>query len=357
MKVDTKERVLEWMTSPDSCFLIGAGCSLCAGKPLIGALTDSVINNIDASIKEEFNGLKITGSRQPTIEDLINYLIRYQCILQTVKDTKRHPLQPDWIDSALDSIKKEIVGHIADKWAESPTHARFLQRICGAWSKSVRDIFTLNYDTVIEATLDHLRFHYVDGFRGSRHAWFDPSVFDEEPVSNPYFRVYKLHGSINWLRESTGHVRRTIINSKSDIGDPVVVYPSEQKYLQTQFGIYEVIIGRFRERLRENRANNFLVTLGYSYNDEHINEAIIDAVIAKNSNLTVIAFVGPDSNIDEQKKRFKAIEERCDNRFNAYVGNMFHVGGALDDASTKTLLREELWKFESLVDYITGAAV
>jgi len=352
--VDTKERVLEWMTSQDSCFLIGAGCSRCAGKPLIGALTDSVLKDVDVSIKNEFDGLMSTGSRSPTIEDLINYLVRYQCILQTVRDTTGHRLQPDWIETSLQSIKKGIVDKIIDKWTESTIHARFLQRIC---TKSVRDIFTLNYDTLIEATLDNLRFHYADGFRGSRNGWFDPSVFDEEPVSNPYFRVYKLHGSINWIRESTNHVRRAVVSSGADIKDPVVVYPSEQKYLQTQFGVYEVLIGRFRERLRANRPNNCLVTLGYSYNDEHINEAIIDAVGSKNSNLTVIAFVGPDSDIDEQKNRFQAIEARCEQRFNAYVGSIFHVGDALDDASTKTLLREELWMFEKLVDYIAGATV
>ena len=354
MTVDTKERVLEWMTSSDSCFLIGAGCSQCAGKPLIGALTDSVLKDVDASIKKEFGELKRTGSRPPTIEDLINYLVRYQCILQTVHNPTEHRLQPDWIETSLQSIKKEIVGKIIDEWAESQIHARFLRRIC---AKSVRDIFTLNYDTLIEATLDNVRFHYIDGFRGSRNGWFDPSIFDEEPVSNQYFRVYKLHGSINWIRESTGHVRRVMVSSVADIKDPVVVYPSEQKYLQTQFGAYEILMGRFRERLRAGRPNNCLVTLGYSYNDEHINEAIIDAVGWKNSNLTVIAFVGPDSDIDEQKKRFQAIEARCDQRFNAYVGNVFHVGDALDNASTKTLLCEELWMFEKLVDYIAGATV
>lgn len=355
MITDTKERVLEWMTSSDSCFLIGAGCSRCAGKPLIKALTDNVLKGIDPSIKEEFDGLKSTGSREPTIEDLINYLVRYQCIIQTVRDSTKHKLQPDWIENSLESIKKGIVQEIIDEWKDSETHARFLQRICTKFS--ARDIFTLNYDTVIEATLDNLRFHYIDGFRGSRNGWFDSSIFDEEPVRGFYFKVYKLHGSINWIREKTGHVRRVMVSSVKDIKDPVVVYPSEQKYLQTQFGAYEILMSRFRERLRANRPNNCLVTLGYSYNDEHINEAIIDAIGYKNSNLTVIAFVGPDSIIDEQKKRFQAIEARCDQRFNAYVGNDFHVGGALDDANTETLLRENLWKFENLVNYIAGAPV
>jgi hypothetical protein len=356
MAGETKERVLEWLTSPDSCFLIGAGCSLCAGKPLIGTLTDRVIENMDPSIKVEFEKLKGTGSRPATVEDLINYLVRYQSILQTVNDTTGHLLQPDWIKSSLQEIKKGIVTQIADTWVESEIHARFLQRIGGVLPKTGRDIFTINYDTVIEATLDHLRIHCVDGFRGSRRGWFDPTIFDELPACDSCFKVYKLHGSINWIRESSGHVRRTVVNSAVDITDPVVVYPSEQKYLQTQFGVYETLMGRFREKLRAPGVNNRLVTLGYSFNDEHINEAIIDAVKSTDSNLTVIAFVGPDAKIDEQRQRMEDFAARCDQRFNAYVGNAFHVGGALDDADAKALLAEDLWQFEKLVKYIAGGA-
>jgi len=352
--METKERILQWLTGSDTCFLIGAGCSRCAGKPLIGELTTKVLTNVDPSIKAEFDGLKGIGTRPPTIEDLINYLVRYQSILQTVQDAAKHTLKPDWIDSSLQAIKKEIVTHIADGWVDSSVHARFLQRIGNKWSSTGRDIFSLNYDTIIEATLDNLRYHYVDGFRGSRRGWFDPTIFEEATTCAPNFRIHKLHGSINWLRDKAGHVRRAVVSSADDITDTVVVYPSEQKYLQTQFGVYETLMGRFRYRLRAPSVNNCLVTLGYSFNDEHINEAIIDAVNATGNNLTVIAFIGPDPKIDEQKAQLAAIAARCDHRFNAYVGNSFHIGDALDDSESKILLAEELWKFESLVDYIAG---
>jgi SIR2-like domain len=357
MSIETKERTLQWLTGSDTCFLIGAGCSRCAGKPLIGELTDKVLAKVDSSIKTEFDKLKGAGTRPTTIEDLINYLVRYQHILQTLQIADKHLPTSEWIDDSLHAIKKEIVANIADSWSDSPVHARFLQRIANRWSNSGRDIFTLNYDTLIEATLDKLRYQYVDGFRGTRLGWFDPTVFEETSTCTPNFRVHKLHGSINWMREKTGHVRRTVISSADDIKATVVVYPSEQKYLQTQFGVYETLIGKFRARLRAPNVNNCLVTLGYSFNDEHINEAIIDAVNATGSNLTVIAFVGPDSKAADQQALLTTIEARCDNRFNAFVGNSFHVGNALDASEAKILLEAELWKFESLVDYIAGVAI
>lgn len=356
MPSETKERVIQWLTGSETCFLIGAGCSHCAGKPLVGELTTKVLARLDASIRTEFDGLTGQGTRPPTIEDLINYLIRYQSILRTVRDPSHHKLDPDWITNALQTIKKEIVHHVADAWIDSPVHSRFLQRIANRWSQSGRDIFTLNYDTVIEATLDKLRYHYVDGFRGSNRAWFDQSIFDEPSTCVPNFRLHKLHGSVNWLRESDGYVRRGIVTTVDDVTDTVVVYPSEQKYVQTQFGVYETLVGRFRSRLRAPSVNNCLVTLGYSFNDEHVNEAIIDAINAAASNLTVIAFVGPDSEAAQQHEKLASIEARCDGRFNAYVGDAFYVGNALDESESRDLLAEQLWKFENLVDYIAGAA-
>lgn len=351
-----KERVIEWLTSPESCFLLGAGCSVCAGKPLIGGLSSRVLSKVDGSVSEQFKKLKAAGGRQPTIEDLLNYLVRYQSILQTVQDATAHAHEPAWIEDSIRSIKQQIVAEIADKWVASPVHGRFLQRIGSVRSMAGRDVFTLNYDTVVEATLDSLRRPYMDGFRGTRSGWFDPTTFDETPTADPYFRVYKLHGSVNWTRDAEGHVRRTIVSSAADAADPVVVYPSEQKYLQTLFGVYETLMGRFRARLRRPSANNCLVTMGYSFNDDHINEALVDAMNSTGNNLTVIAFIGPDPNLVEQKSRLEAIANRCDQRFNAYVGKEFFLGGALDEGDASALLGEELWRFERLVDYVAGAA-
>ena len=117
-----------------------------------------------------------------------------------------------------------------------------------------------------------------------------------------------------------------------------------------------ILIGNFRTRLRSTTPNNCLVTLGYSFNDEHINEAIVDAVISNRSNLTVIAFVGPDSDLPAQQLKLKNLAARCDQRFNVFVGDAFHIGSALDDTEAQALLKEGLWRFERMVDYIAGAA-
>lgn len=359
MTIDVREQVTEWLTGNDTCFLIGAGCSMCAGKPLIGKLTENVLNGADEALKRQFGALKGSGERPATIEDLINYLVRYRDILNTITNADGHSVTVDEIDSWLTDIKKKIVDEVADDWETSSFHERFLQRLRGPRDRSPRDIFSLNYDTLLEASLDSIRLPYTDGFRGTNRGWFDSSTFDEAGPGIA-FRIFKLHGSINWTRDTSGCVRRGRNANEDAVDEPIVVYPSEQKYLQTQYGVYETLMGRFRNRLRIPGVNNCLVVLGYSFNDEHINEAICDAVNADNCNLTIIAFVGPEENRGEQVERLTAFGERCDSRFNAFIGNDQtgkFIGHALDEDAANAVLKGDFWKFENLIDFIAGTTI
>lgn len=353
---EVREQITEWLTGNDTCFLLGAGCSMCAEKPLIGKLTENIMQDAAAKLKEHFASLKASGDRPATIEDLINYLVRYRDILDTITSVDGHSLSIGDIDGWLTDIKKKIVEEVADDWEAGPHHERFLQRLRGPHNRGPRDIFSLNYDTLLEASLDSLRLPYADGFRGTNRGWFDASTLDE-PGTGIAYRIFKLHGSTNWTRDANGHVRRGRNANEDAADEPIVVYPSEQKYLQTQYGVYETLIGRFRNRLRIASVNNCLIVLGYSFNDDHINEAIFDAINANGSNLTVISFIGPEDDRDKQDKRLTAFSERCDSRFNAFVGDDEtgkFIGHALDVGAAKDVLNLQLWKFENLVDFIAG---
>ena len=217
-----REQLTEWLTGADTSFLLGAGCSVCAGKPMIDALTQNVLKEAEEKLVGHFQGLKATPDRQSTIEDLINYLVRYRDILGTITKVDDHKISIEEIDVWLERIKKGIVAVFADDWEPSTYHARFLQRIRGRAQRRPRDIFSLNYDTLLEATLDELRIPYVDGFRGTNRAWFDPEAFDDLGAS---YRLFKLHGSINWTRDNSGHVRRGRNANEDAANEAVVVYP------------------------------------------------------------------------------------------------------------------------------------
>lgn len=365
MFTENEEMVMSWLTGSNTCYLIGAGCSKCAEKPLIGELTENIRKNwgaeneSDERFHKHFDRLTSSTSRPPTIEDLINSLVHYRDLLNSVKESEKDKEAKKDIDTWLIKIRKKIVKEIMDDWKPSGIHERFLERIGRNSWPGFRDIFTLNYDTIFEASLDSLRHPYIDGFRGTNRAWFDVKTYDEEKSETTY-RIYKLHGSVNWTRDVKNYVRRNTSKACNKTKEePALVYPSERKYLQTQFGIYEKLMGCFRTRLRENRTNNYLIVLGYSFNDEHINVAIQDAVVESKGNLTVYAFVGPvedDKSVNEQRKCLDELKESCDNRFNAFVGNSdgFYVGDAFDKNQFQEILDLGLWDFEKLVDFIDG---
>ena len=166
-----REQITEWLTGADTCFLLGAGCSVCAGKPMIAKLTEKVLNGADERLRTHFKSLKAAPDRPATVEDLLNYLVRYREILGTITRADGHSISIEEIDTWLLWLKKEIVAAVADDWVPSTYHRRFLQRMRGHAQRGPRDIFSLNYDTLLEASLDELRIFYVDGFRGTNRAW------------------------------------------------------------------------------------------------------------------------------------------------------------------------------------------
>ena len=351
----TKQSVTEWIMDHNTCFLLGAGCSLCAKKPTIDRLTEMVRDASSQAVQVLLGDIRGKGNRKANVEDLINYLLR----MRQLMDSRKTPLgREDWridtIDEELLNIQKAIVEGVGADWQPSEHHERFLVRLATSKRRRPIDIFCLNYDTVLEASMESIRVRYTDGFVGSENAYFEPSAFEQIPTNTVFFRLYKLHGSVNWIRDHADIVRRRPGSSLADT-PRAVVYPAEQKYLQTQYGVYETLMRLFRDRLRDPDNNNKLVVLGYSFGDEHINAAIEDGIRSPQSNLTVHAFVGPEDDVEAQKARFELIASRCEHRFNAVICNKYCVGPGLDDAEWRDICGGELWKFENVVNLLTEA--
>jgi hypothetical protein len=314
-------------------------------------LTLQVAKDISSKGAKLLADLTSSSGREATIEDLTNHL-QYLSKLLAARKTKDGDWSPDSVVEEIEAIQKSVLKHIGTDWKPSEVHSRFIERLRLQSSRRVCDLFTLNYDTVIEATLEADKATYIDGFTGAETAHFDDNLFDD--CKNISFKLYKLHGSLNWTRDDDGTVRR---RPGASLGSAkrLVIYPAEQKYFLTQFGVYELLMNRFRARLRETRPNNKLVVLGYSFCDDHINEAIIDSLRSKGSNLTVYAFIGPEKDVGAQADRIQKMANICIDRFNAVIGDKF-IGAALSPADWEDVRPLELWKFESIVDLISGGA-
>jgi hypothetical protein len=315
-------------------------------------LTEKINKGLGKKTLDIFNDLKgADGLSNPTVEDLINYLIKLGKLVSSRKNPKF-----DWtteeVEKAIITIQTSVVESIGNKWESSQDYSNFLERIFQTTKKS-REIFTLNYDTLIEASLESLRLSYNDGFNGSENAYFDQMAFESN--GGRCFNIYKLHGSINWVRDEKKIVRRRPTNSKIENNERYVIYPAEQKYVQTQYGVYEILLNRFRAVLRRDCPNNKLVVMGYGFGDEHINVAIEDAIVSPGSKLTVFGFVGAGL-AENRKEALKNMAARCDNRFNIFVGKNDYIGTSLETQEWQDIITkgEDLSRFENIVKLLSG---
>jgi len=80
--------IVEWLTDSNTCFLIGAGCSVCAGKPLIEDLTSRVLAKLDAPATTLFEKLEGSHGRKATVEDLLNQLFQITRLLSSRKEKR-----------------------------------------------------------------------------------------------------------------------------------------------------------------------------------------------------------------------------------------------------------------------------
>lgn len=143
------------------------------------------------------------------------------------------------------------------------------------------ELFTTNYDLLLEEAMERSRTPYFDGFTGSKTAFFDPSSISSNDLPPRWIRLWKLHGSINWSRNAKGEV----IRLQGD-DDGSMVYPSHIKYDQTQSAPFSSMFERLKQFLLE--PDSLLITTGFSFADAHIT-AKIDECLSENQSSAVVA--------------------------------------------------------------------
>jgi len=166
------------------------------------------------------------------------------------------------------------------------------------------NIFTTNYDLYSERAMDLLGIHYVNGFTGGISKFFNPAIFNyalaekmdlsqsKWSVIDNFFYLYKIHGSVNWI-EAEGEnklfkVKEIQEPTFEDLKDKetIMIHPTPLKYNASLGSPYSDLFREFQKKLMQN--NNILVTIGYSFSDEHINNLIFQAFTIPSFRLIVI---------------------------------------------------------------------
>jgi hypothetical protein len=152
--------------------------------------------------------------------------------------------------------------------------ARWIARVDRA---SPVEIFTTNYDTLFERTLEDEWVPIFDGFVGAYRPFFSPASLSREPMApgRRWTRLWKIHGSVTWALAEAAGGQRIVRGPEQESGE--LILPSLLKYEQSRKQPYVAMMDRLRRVLSE-REDAILVTCGYSFGDQHINEVIFDAL-------------------------------------------------------------------------------
>lgn len=181
------------------------------------------------------------------------------------------------------------------------------------------NIFTLNYDTLVEQASDAEGVVLLDGFVGTQRRIFRPESYEQDlyfPAETTEGRVhrfdrvlhlYKLHGSITWTANEPTIDDPYGVQSATfdpDGMQPLLIYPTPAKYGETLGSPYSELFRRFATTLA--RPQSVLFVIGYGFGDEHVN-AIIRQALAVPSFTLVIVDPAPKNDfvktLREQKDR------------------------------------------------------
>ncbi len=289
--------LLQRAMSPDKmriAFFIGAGCPTSirvpngeTTKPLIPdveglteqvtALLHSAGGDLTTNFKLVLKRLLDGGKVNPNIEDVLSH-IRSLYDVGGITDLSKDALL------ALDKeICRNTTNIVSVQLPSDDTPYHYL----AAWSGGVQrthpiELFTPNYDLLIEQAFEKHRVPFFDGFVGSDRTFFDLSAMEQDVLPARWARLWKVHGSINWWRTTAGNIER---HPNFNDGAQQMIHPSHLKYDESRRMPYLAMIDRLRNFLASGQA--VLITCGYSFTDCHINDVIVQGL---SGNPTAVCF-------------------------------------------------------------------
>ena len=225
--------------------------------------------------------LNADGNAVPDIEHILTFVRSLKEVVGPAGEVR------GFSKAALESLDLAICCRIADivniNLPAGNTAFDQLSRWIGSIPRGYpAEIFTTNYDLLIEQALERHRVPYFDGFVGVRDAFFDQRAIDDDSLPPRWARLWKLHGSINWELDAAGSVTR---RNDSDSAKSRLIHPSHLKYTESRRMPYLAMIDRMRFFLRQPSA--VIIISGYSFRDEHLNEIFLQGV---QGNVTAVVF-------------------------------------------------------------------
>lgn len=325
-------------------FLFGAGSSINLGSVSIANIPKTIEDKIKATtvasgtasaLHVEF--IKIVkelqdkpteerttdGNIKYSLELFLNYLVANEYIAELSPKAIKYK----YLNELIRVIKEELFKlcdleklalptwlstDVKDNLTKNKSfyHEKFVKKILQRPLNLKRaNIFTTNYDLAFEYAFDSLGVNYISGFSGFQKRTFKPETFDYDiffPGSTTQGKVqkiekvlkyYKIHGSLTWIKEPPtpnnvyGISEVPIQQIRTGGGyENIMIYPTTSKKSFTLDFPYSELFRQFSASISQSQST--LITYGYSFSDEHINDIIYQALTIPSFTLIVIDYNG-----------------------------------------------------------------
>ena len=331
---ELRNRIEPWLTSlfqsEHLSLLVGSGLThavhfLAAGKGAAGMDALAVGHYKDEITEAAEQAAATAGRQKGNLEDQLrvaNELLRGLDILKKSREAQAlaQELQAGMLAFAQSILTSEARIATADQEKREQAFNILVTFLMSFASRTgVRDrlnIFTTNYDRLIEAGAELAGLHLLDRFVGKLMPIFRSSRLDLDMHYNPpgirgeprylegVARYTKLHGSVDWVQTGKD-IRRIGLPFGATSVEPylqapglsettaheLMIYPNAAKDRETADYPYVEV---FRDLAAAVcRPNSTVVTYGYSFGDEHINRVIRDMLSIPSTHLVVISYDDP----------------------------------------------------------------
>ena len=328
---ELRSRIEPWLTalfqSDHLSLLVGSGLSCAVTIKATGSAgADMSMPDIRSIYNEQIKNNANESARKAergdaNIEDFIRVINELLRGLDILGKTEEYEALHEELQRILNQFSESITDmeySIANA-KEDKRNEAFNQLVMFLLSFASRtgtrdrlNIFTTNYDRLIEAAADIAGLHLIDRFVGYLMPIFRSSKLDidmhyNSPGTNndPRYlegvvRYTKLHGSIDWINID-GTVRRLgvpfgaksikpfleVASVDKDVSS-LMIYPNSSKDRETSEYPY---VELFRDCAAAMcRPNHTLVVYGYGFGDDHINRIIADMLTIPSTHLVILAF-------------------------------------------------------------------
>ena len=285
-------------------FLFGAGTSAAVegtdGDPLVPAIAELTRRCAAAT---EALGDSYKGAWDAIVDSLPDDRRTIEDILSAIRQMRAAILPRDELagldSSGLADLEAEVQRAISREARPPPDRFpdQLPHRALGRWIARIDrsppvEIFTTNYDTLFERALEDEWVPVFDGFVGAYRPFFSPASLTRDAMApgRRWARLWKIHGSVSWELVDAADGQRIVRGDEQESGE--LILPSLRKYEESRKQPYVAIMDRLRRVLGE-REDAILVTCGYAFGDQHINEVLFDALDA-NPRLHVFALCHSD---------------------------------------------------------------